>query len=104
MLFRIHIHFLPKYFFRFCLHLFADDLALLLKGALEKFRQISVSLISIRRRLFCGFAIPYFIWFFTTWFYFTENKPEEIEHITYGAKVTAQMSEPAVFDQNVVES
>ncbi len=35
-LFRIHIHFLPKYFFRFCVHLFADDLALLLKGALEK--------------------------------------------------------------------
>jgi len=35
-LFRLHIHFLPKYFFRFCSHLFADDLALLLKGALEK--------------------------------------------------------------------
>jgi hypothetical protein len=45
------------------------------------FRQIPVSLISIRRRIFYAFAIPHFIWFFATWFYFTENKPEEIEHI-----------------------
>lgn len=35
-LFRLHIHFLPKYIFRFCSHFFAEDLALVLKGTLEK--------------------------------------------------------------------
>ncbi|CAF1327904.1 unnamed protein product [Rotaria sordida] len=35
-LFRLHIHFLPKTLARFCSHLFADDLALIIKGSIEK--------------------------------------------------------------------
>jgi hypothetical protein len=179
-LFRLHIHFLPKYFFRFCSHLFADDLALLLKGALEKklsenvleleeqakiamralstfsenyllpvntkktkamlihsavapstprvffqnqpvefvsffkylgveirtklgwgnyiksrilkirntynalkqiYRQIPITLINIRRRLFYAFSLPHFMWLFSTWFYFTEKQQNEVEHV-----------------------
>ncbi|CAF1677087.1 unnamed protein product [Rotaria magnacalcarata] len=34
-LFRLHIHFLPSLFFKFTTHLFADDLAILLSGALH---------------------------------------------------------------------
>lgn len=34
-LFRLHLHFLPKMFSRFCTHLFADDLAILIKGSIE---------------------------------------------------------------------
>ncbi|CAF4251192.1 unnamed protein product, partial [Rotaria sp. Silwood2] len=34
-LFRLHIHFLPKTLARFCSHLFADDLALIIKGSIE---------------------------------------------------------------------
>ena len=178
-LFRLHLHFLPKYFSRFCSYLFADDLAILLKGTLEKklseniveleeqakiamtalsifsknnllpvnikktkamlihgavspsipkvfyrehpieivssfkylgieirtklgwgnyikarlmkiqntynalkqiFRQIPMSLIKIRRQLFCAFAIPHFVWLFRISFYFTENQQREIEH------------------------
>jgi hypothetical protein len=35
-LFRLHIHFLPSYFSNCIIHLFADDLALVIKGLLEK--------------------------------------------------------------------
>jgi hypothetical protein len=35
LLFRIHIHFLPSYFAQSVSHLFADDLILVIKGALE---------------------------------------------------------------------
>ena len=35
-LFRLHLHFLPKMFLRFNTHLFADDLAILIKGSIEK--------------------------------------------------------------------
>ncbi|CAF3439981.1 unnamed protein product [Rotaria socialis] len=47
-LFRIHIHFLPKYFFRFCMHLFADDVAILLKGSLEK--KLSQNIIELEKQ------------------------------------------------------
>ena len=36
LLFRIHIHFLPGYFAQIVSHLFADDLTIVIKGALEK--------------------------------------------------------------------
>ncbi|CAF1204517.1 unnamed protein product, partial [Didymodactylos carnosus] len=35
-LFRLHVYFLPKYFAQFTMHLFADDLAIIIYGALEK--------------------------------------------------------------------
>jgi hypothetical protein len=37
-------------------------------------------LINIRRRLFYAFALPHFIWLFSTWFYFSDNQQKEIEH------------------------
>jgi Reverse transcriptase (RNA-dependent DNA polymerase) len=36
VLFRLHLHFLPLYFPQIVNHLFADDLTLIIKGALEK--------------------------------------------------------------------
>ncbi|CAF4641276.1 unnamed protein product, partial [Didymodactylos carnosus] len=36
LLFRIHVHFLPSYFPQILSHLFADDLTMIIKGALEK--------------------------------------------------------------------
>ena len=35
-LFRLHVHFLPAFFFDVAVHMFADDLAIVLVGALEK--------------------------------------------------------------------
>ncbi|CAF4750800.1 unnamed protein product [Rotaria socialis] len=35
-LFRLHVHFLPSYFMNLVCHLFADDLAIIISGALEK--------------------------------------------------------------------
>jgi hypothetical protein len=35
-LFRLHLHFLPKIFMQFNTHLLADDLAILIKGSIEK--------------------------------------------------------------------
>ncbi|CAF1239290.1 unnamed protein product, partial [Didymodactylos carnosus] len=35
-LFRLHLHFLPQCFFQAISHLFADDLAIVLTGSLEK--------------------------------------------------------------------
>ncbi|CAF4589508.1 unnamed protein product [Didymodactylos carnosus] len=35
LLFRLHIHFLPYYFAQITSHLFADDLTMVIKGALE---------------------------------------------------------------------
>ncbi|CAF3150451.1 unnamed protein product, partial [Rotaria sp. Silwood2] len=35
LLFRIHVHFLPSYFTQVVSHLFADDLTIVIKGALE---------------------------------------------------------------------
>ena len=35
-LFRLHVHFLPTFFFDVAVHMFADDLAIVLVGALEK--------------------------------------------------------------------
>jgi hypothetical protein len=36
ILFRLHLHFLPKLFLRFNTHLFADDLAILIKSSMQK--------------------------------------------------------------------
>ena len=35
-LFRLHVHFLPSYFFNLAVHMFSDDLAIVLVGSLEK--------------------------------------------------------------------
>ena len=35
-LFRLHVHFIPSYFFNLTCHLFADDLAIVITGALER--------------------------------------------------------------------
>ena len=179
-LFRLHIHFLPKIFARFSSHLFADDVALVIKGSIEKnlhknisdierqaavamnlleqfpknlllpvnvkktkmmlvhtavappyptvyfddeqidivssfrylgvdictkmgwgvfiskrlakirniysalrkmYRTIPIDQIKVRKKLFCAFALPHFCWLFVTWFFFTENQKQKIEHL-----------------------
>jgi hypothetical protein len=47
----------------------------------QLFRQIPIKLIGIRRKRFYAFALPHFIWLFITWFYFTENQQNELEHL-----------------------
>ena len=184
-LFRIHIHFLQSYFNNIAIHLFADDLAIILTGSLEKkfsenifeleekteivlkqlqtfsedimlpvnvaktkailihtivappypklfyqsqsieyvtrfrylgvyilakigrdhyinerfkiirkiysamriiFRTIRKQDIKIRRKIFLAYALPHFIWLSTTWFFFTDNQKERIQHV-YGTGV-----------------
>ena len=47
-LFRLHIHFLPSFFHGLTIHLFADDLAIVLDGSLEK--RFSLNIIDIEKR------------------------------------------------------
>ena len=50
--------------------------------ALKKmYRTIPVDKIKIRKKLFCAFALPHFCWLFVTWFFFTENQRQKIEHL-----------------------
>ena len=49
-LFRLHIHFLPKIFFNLTTHLFADDLAILITGALEKRFSVNISYLEERAK------------------------------------------------------
>ncbi|CAF1548675.1 unnamed protein product [Rotaria magnacalcarata] len=42
-LFKLHLHFLSKIFARFSSHLFADDLAILIKGSIEKRLSINIT-------------------------------------------------------------
>jgi hypothetical protein len=178
-LFRLHMHFLTSYFDNITIHLFADDVALILNGSLEKkfslnvieleqraaivlkqldnfskdmilpvniaktkavlihsivapdhprlwfnsheieyvgrfkylgvyiseklgwdkyinerlkiitrihralrmiFRTINKNETKIRKKLFYAYALPHYIWLFTTWFFFTQNQKERIEH------------------------
>lgn len=180
LLFRLHIFFLPSYFHNIVSHLYADDLTLVLKGALEKklseniiyleeqardtmlqlakfaddhilpvniektkimlvhsavapsiprveyktlaiehvnnFKCLGVDIgtklgwtkhidnrlkkarntycalrrilseiprneIKIRRKLFCAFSLPHFIWLMFSWFYYTEKQRAKIEHV-----------------------
>ena len=41
-LFRLHVHFLPSFFFNISVHMFADDLALVFVGSLEKRFSLSI--------------------------------------------------------------
>ncbi|CAM4867060.1 unnamed protein product [Rotaria socialis] len=47
-LFRLHVHFLPSAFFQLTTHLFADDLAILITGSLEK--KFSLNIIELEER------------------------------------------------------
>ena len=47
-LFRLHVHFLPKIFARFSSHLFADDVALVIKGQIEK--KLSGNIVDIEKQ------------------------------------------------------
>jgi hypothetical protein len=47
-LFRLHVHFLPSFFFDLAVHMFADDLAIVLVGSLEK--RFSLNIIEIEKR------------------------------------------------------
>jgi hypothetical protein len=49
-LFRLHIHFLPSIFKQITTHLFADDLALLMVGSLEKKFSINIKDLEIRAK------------------------------------------------------
>lgn len=179
-LFRLHIHFLPKLFAQFSTHMFADDVALVIKGSIEKrlslnikeieikaniamkilekfsndvvlpvnvkktkvmlvhnaispahpkvifnneivesvamfkylgveirtkmgwgnfittrmkkirniysalrimYKKIPIENYKIRKKLFCAFALPHFIWLFVAWFYYTENQKQKVEHL-----------------------
>jgi len=45
------------------------------------FRTIPIEKYGIRRKLFCAFALPHFLWLFVTWFYFMEKQRQEIEDV-----------------------
>jgi hypothetical protein len=45
------------------------------------FRVIPIEKYVIRKKLFCAFALPHFFWLFSTWFFYTENQKQEIEHL-----------------------
>lgn len=45
------------------------------------FRDIPKNEIKIRKKLFCAFSLPHFIWLMFTWFYYTEKQREKIEHV-----------------------
>ncbi len=47
-LFRLHIHFLSKIFAQFSSHLFADDVALIIKGSIEK--KLSQNIVDIEKQ------------------------------------------------------
>jgi hypothetical protein len=47
----------------------------------QLYRRIPISLVYIRKRIFCAYALPHFIWLFATWFFYTENQQNEIEHV-----------------------
>lgn len=51
-------------------------------GALKTiYKKIPLENIHIRKKIFCAFALPHFIWLFATWFYYTEKQKQEIEHL-----------------------
>ena len=47
-LFRLHVHFLPSFFSGLSIHMFADDLAIVLAGSLEK--RLSLNIIDLEER------------------------------------------------------
>ena len=55
-------------------------------GLRKLFKQIPKNEIKIRRKLFCAFALPHFVWLFFTWFFFTEKQRADIEH-TYNSGI-----------------
>ena len=51
------------------------------KGLKIIYLKIPLDLISIRRRIFFSYALPYFYWLFCLWFFFTEIQRRTIEHL-----------------------
>jgi hypothetical protein len=50
--------------------------------ALRKiFSEIPKNEIKLRRKLFCAFSLPHFIWLMFAWFYYTEKQRAKIEHV-----------------------
>ena len=50
--------------------------------ALRKiFSEIPKNEIKLRRKLFCAFSLPHFIWLMFSWFYYTEKQRAKIEHV-----------------------
>ena len=43
------------------------------------FRTIGKKKTKIRKKIFYAYALPHYIWLFTTWFFFTEKQKERIE-------------------------
>jgi len=35
----------------------------------------------MRRKIFLAYALPHFLWLFCIWFFFTDKKKEQIEHV-----------------------
>lgn len=50
-LFRLHVHFLPSYFFDLAVHMFADDLAIVIPGSLENKFSLNISEIQERAKI-----------------------------------------------------
>ena len=50
-LFRLHVHFLPSFFFSLASHMFADDLAIQISGDLEKRFSLNVIELEVRAKL-----------------------------------------------------
>lgn len=57
------------------------------------FKKIPISLIKLRRKLFFAYALPHFIWLFSSWFFYTETQQRLIEH-TYcsGLRITYNLN------------
>ena len=50
-LFRLHVHFLPSYFLDLAVHMFADDLAIVIPGSLEKRFSLNVKEIQEKAKM-----------------------------------------------------
>ena len=51
------------------------------RGMKILFYSIPKSEIKIRKKIFSAFAMPHFIWLFSTWFFYTETQQRQIEHV-----------------------
>ena len=49
--FRLHVHFLPSYFLDLAVHMFADDLAIVIPGSLEKRFSLNVKEIQEKAKM-----------------------------------------------------
>ena len=57
------------------------------------FQNITKCEISLGRRIFLAFSLPYFIWLIATWFFFSENQKRKIKKsFITGLKIVYQLN------------